>query len=114
MNARASTGTAPALADFDYRIAFDLAPVGLVLSRQRLGVDCNQQLLAMFGAQRDQLVGHSLEILYPTAAEFVRTGQRIEAQLDEQGCYADERVMRRLAGAQASSTPDLVKRLLSG
>ena len=37
----------------DYRIAFDLAPIGLVQSRQRQIVDCNQQLLAMFGAQRD-------------------------------------------------------------
>ena len=33
----------------DYQTAFDLAPIGLVLSRHRLIVDCNQQLLAMFG-----------------------------------------------------------------
>ncbi len=88
-------------AALDYRSAFELAPVGLVISRQRLVIDCNQQLLAMFGAQRDELIGQSFQILYPTADEFERTGQRIEAQLDRSGRYEDERVMRRLAGAQA-------------
>ena len=82
----------------DYRIAFDLAPIGLVLSRQRQIVDCNQQLLAMFGAQRDQLLGQSFEVLYPSTVEFERTGARIAASLDAQGCYADDRVMKRLAG----------------
>ena len=84
----------------DYRTAFDLAPIGLVLSRQRQIVDCNQRVLAMFGAQRDQLVGRSFEILYPTHEEFERTGQRIVASLDAQGWYADERVMKRLDGPQ--------------
>jgi PAS domain S-box-containing protein len=88
-------------AGLDYRGAFDLAPVGLVISRQRLIIDCNRELLAMFGASRDDLVGQSFQILYPTADEFRRTGQRIEAQLDGRGRYADERVMKRLAGAQA-------------
>jgi PAS domain S-box-containing protein len=83
----------------DYRIAFDLAPIGLVLSRQRQIVDCNQQMLAMFGAQRDQLLGRSFEVLYPSSVEFERTGARIAASLDAQGWYADERVMKRLDGA---------------
>ena len=82
----------------DYRTAFDQAPIGLVLSRQRQIVDCNQQVLRMFGAQRPQLVGQSFELLYPTADEFERTGQRIVARLDAQGWYADERVMKRLDG----------------
>ena len=91
--------TVSALVAFDYRTAFDLAPVGLVLSRQRLMIDCNRELLAMFRAEREQLIGRSFEILYPTADEFERTGLRIAAQLDAAGRYADERVMRRLAGA---------------
>jgi PAS domain S-box-containing protein len=82
----------------DYRTAFDLAPIGLVLSRQRQIVDCNQQLLAMFGAARDQLIGRSFEVLYPTVDEFERAGDRIIASLDAQGRYADERVMKRLDG----------------
>lgn len=82
----------------DYEAAFDLAPVGLVLSRQRQMMACNQELLAMFGAEREQIVGQSFEILYPSSDEFERTGQRIAAQLDTSGRYADERVMKRLAG----------------
>ena len=99
--------TVSALAAFDYRTAFELAPVGLVLSRQRLMVDCNRELLAMFRAEREQLIGRSFEILYPTADEFERTGQRIAAQLDTMGRYADERVMRRLAGATGAAEGEL-------
>jgi len=85
----------------DYRIAFDQAPIGLALSRHRLMIDCNRELLAMFGAEREQIVGRSFEVLYPTAAEFERTGERILAALDAHGRYADERVMKRLAGSRA-------------
>ena len=87
------------MTDLDYRTAFDLAPIGMVLSRNRLMVDCNQQLLTMFGAQRDQLIGQSFEVLYPSTAEFERTGARIVASLGRDGRYADERVMRRLAAS---------------
>jgi len=83
----------------DYRSAFDLAPVGLVLSRQRQMIDCNQELLAMFGAERAQIIGSSFEILYPSADEYQRMGLRIAAQLDGTGRYADERVMKRLSRA---------------
>jgi PAS domain S-box-containing protein len=87
--------SAPAV---DYRTAFDLAPIGLVLSRQRLIVDCNRQVLAMFGAEREQLVGQSFAVMYPTPDEFERTGARIVARLDREGWYADERVMKRVSG----------------
>lgn len=85
----------------DYQTAFDLAPIGLVLSRHRLIVDCNQQLQAMFGTTRAALVGQSFEVLYPTHDEFERTGARIVASLDRLGWYADERVMKRVGGPQA-------------
>jgi len=88
-------------AQLDYHTAFDLAPIGLVLSRQRLMIDCNRQALAIFGATREQMVGHSFECLYPTQAEYERTGQRIVARLDGSGFYADDRVMKRLGGSRA-------------
>ena len=84
----------------DYRTAFELAPIGLVMSRHRLMVDCNAQALAMFGATRDDMVGQSFELLYPTPGEFERTGARIVASLNESGWYGDERIMKRLAGPQ--------------
>jgi DNA-binding CsgD family transcriptional regulator len=52
----------------------------------------------MFGAQRAQLIGQSFEVLYPSHAEFERTGARIAASLDTTGRYADDRVMKRLNG----------------
>lgn len=82
----------------DYRTAFEHAPIGLVISRQRLIVDCNHQLLAMFRTHREALIGRSFAVLYPSADEFERTGERIVAQLDKDGRYADERVMKRLDG----------------
>ena len=85
----------------DYRTAFELAPIGLVLSRQRLMTDCNAQALAIFGASREQLVGQSFEVLYPTHDEYERTGQRIVAALDDSGWYADDRVMKRLGGKRS-------------
>lgn len=84
----------------DYRTAFERAPIGLVLSRQRLIVDCNEQLLTMFGAGREQLIGQSFAVLYPSPAEFEHTGQRIVAMLDAQGYYADDRVMRRVGSQE--------------
>lgn len=86
---------APAL---DYQTAFEQAPIGLVLSRQRLIVDCNRQLLAMFKAHREALVGRSFEILYPSHDEYERTGSRIVTLLGSDGRYADDRVMKRLNG----------------
>jgi PAS domain S-box-containing protein len=83
-----------------YRNAFEMAPIGLVLSAKRLIVDCNRQLLRMFGAERAQLLGRSFEVLYPSSAEFERTGARIVASLDAAGFYADDRIMKRLEPAQ--------------
>lgn len=84
----------------DYRSAFLFAPVGLVLSAQRQIVDCNERVLAMFGTTRDRLLGQSFALLYPSTAEFERTGARIVASLDAQGHYADDRVMRRLGSGE--------------
>jgi PAS domain S-box-containing protein len=86
------------LSGIDYRLAFDLAPLGLVLSRQRTIVDCNQALCEMFGATREQLVGQSFQLLYPSADEYERTGARITPILGRSGTYADDRVMKRVDG----------------
>jgi PAS domain S-box-containing protein len=94
------TPGSPPVDPFDYRTAFDLAPIGLVLSRHRLIVDCNQHLLQMFDTTHARLVGQSFATLYPSQDEFERTGERIAAQLDKDGWYADERVMKRLGGAR--------------
>ena len=97
-SAEALAHAADLRAGFDYRTAFEFAPIGLVLSRHRLMIDCNRAALAMFRAGREQLIGQSFRVLYPTQGEYERTGERILASLDVDGRYADERVMRRTDG----------------
>jgi PAS domain S-box-containing protein len=88
----------------DYRLAFDLAPLGMALSRDRIMVDCNQALCEMFGVDRDQLVGQSFQILYPSADEFERMGQRIVPLLRSGSTYADDRIMKRVGGRHSGET----------
>jgi len=96
--------SAPQAPEIDYRLAFDLAPVGMVLSRNRTMVDCNQRLCDMFGATREQLIGQSFVLLYPSADEYERTGQRIGPILNANGVYADDRVMKRVGGRLQGET----------
>ena len=82
-------------------MAFQLAPVGLILSRQRHIVDCNARVCEIFGAEPAQLIGQSFRILYPSADEYERFGARIAPVLLRDGVYADNRVMKRVDGRHA-------------
>nr|WP_319566679.1 PAS and helix-turn-helix domain-containing protein [uncultured Rhodoferax sp.] len=84
--------------DINYRLAFEMAPIGLALSRNRAMVDCNRHLCDMFGASPEQLIGQSFQVLYPSVSEFERTGERIAPLLNRHGTYADDRIMKRLDG----------------
>ena len=75
--------------DVDYRLAFELAPVGLCASRNRVIVDCNAQLCEMFGWSRELLKGQTFMVLYPSAEEYERLGQRIIPILNARGRYAE-------------------------
>ena len=88
----------------DYQLAFDLAPVGLVLSRNRSIVDCNQHLCEMFGASREQLEGQSFLILYPSLDEYERIGARMLPILNTKGVYSDNRIMKRVDGLNKGET----------
>jgi PAS domain S-box-containing protein len=82
----------------DYQTAFHLAPIGLVLSRDRNIEDCNDPLAAIFGYSRDALIGESFQKIYPSADEFTRIGARIAALISAQGTYSDDRIMKRANG----------------
>jgi PAS domain S-box-containing protein len=90
--------------NINYQLAFEMAPVGLVLSRNRSIVDCNQHLCDMFGASREQLVGQSFLVLYPSAAEYERIGARMIPILNARGLYADDRIMKRADGRNKGET----------
>jgi PAS domain S-box-containing protein len=84
--------------DVDYQLAFNIAPVGLVVSRNRAIVDCNEHVCEMFGASREVLIGQSFQVLYPSADEYERLGARISPILNAKGHYADDRIMKRANG----------------
>ncbi len=97
----------------DYQLAFELAPIGLVLSRHRIMLDCNAAVCEMFGASREQLIGQSFRLLYPSADEYERIGERlvpIHSALREMGFISFVEARRAAGGRklfpelQASST----------
>jgi PAS domain S-box-containing protein len=82
----------------DFAMIFERAPVGLCVSEQRSIRACNLELASMFGYNVATLNGQSFSILYPSADEFERTGERIAPILNRQGFYSDERIMKRADG----------------
>jgi PAS domain S-box-containing protein len=86
------------MSQIDYQTAFHLAPIGLVLSRDRIIEDCNDAVAAIFLCPRDALIGQSFLVLYPSPAEYERIGERISPIMTAQGSYADDRIMKRATG----------------
>lgn len=79
----------------DLELAFQLAGVGLCISRERIIQRCNLSFAEMFGYAQDDLNGRSLECLYPSQEEYEHTGMRGLTVMQETGNYSDERVMMR-------------------
>ena len=72
---------------------FNLLPIGTVLCHQRVITHMNPAFAEMFGYRREDLVGQSLEILYPSRYEFLDRGERWHGYMRERGGHADERLM---------------------
>jgi PAS domain S-box-containing protein len=97
-NRPALDAAAPITADQALTLAFDLAPVGLCLSRRRVIQRCNEAMASMFGYSTQALAGQSLSLLYPSRAEFEGIGERGGMVMRETGVYADERIMKHRDG----------------
>jgi PAS domain S-box-containing protein len=82
----------------DALLAFDFAPVGLVLSHQRTVIRCNSRMCRMFGYTMGELEGRSLSRLYPSADEFDRIGAIGLERMRRENHYVDERIMKRRSG----------------
>ncbi len=80
-------------------LAFDLAPVGLCVSRDRVVETCNEAFAEMFGYPVDELVGKPLAPLYPSLDEFTHVGNLGLPVMRNTGVYNDERIMRRRDGS---------------
>ncbi|AET95609.1 LuxR C-terminal-related transcriptional regulator [Caballeronia zhejiangensis] len=83
----------------DMTFAFQMAPVGLLVTRQRVIVSCNQALSEMFGYSSHELTGKSVEYLYPSRDEFQNVGKRAMITMQQQGLYSDDRIMRKIDGS---------------
>ena len=80
-------------------LAFTHAPVGLVLTENRVIRDCNLSFAAMFGYGREELHDQLFNILYPSQEEFMNIRNRGVKALGAGHRYWDERVMMRKGGA---------------
>lgn len=80
-------------------LAFTYAPIGLVVTANRVIRECNFAFADMFGYDRDALRGELFAILYPSDEEFVNIRDRGVKQLRETNRYWDERIMARKDGS---------------
>ncbi len=79
-------------------LAFTYAPVGLVVTENRVIRACNIAFAQMFGYAPDDLCGEIFAILYPSDEEFSNIRDRGVKQLRETNRYWDERIMARKGG----------------
>ncbi|MFV9474186.1 PAS domain-containing protein [Advenella sp. RU8] len=82
----------------DLLLAFDMAPVGLLISRNRYVQSCNRVFSNMFGYLSEALKGKSLLSLYPSVTEFEHIGDRALMVMRNEGRYSDDRIMKRNNG----------------
>jgi PAS domain S-box-containing protein len=82
----------------DPLLVFDIAPVGLLVSSQRIIKSYNQAFCNIFDYSPEVLRGESFERLYPSRDEFLHTGERAFAAMQSTGAYADDRIMRKAGG----------------
>lgn len=75
------------------KLAFEQAPIGIVLTENRIIKACNQTFVDMFGYSREELINQSFRLLYETRREFDQIRDIGLAPLRESGNYTDERLM---------------------
>ena len=80
-------------------LAFLHAPIGLVVTQNRVIRDCNLTFAEMFGYERDELQEQTFARLYPSDDEFLNIRDRGIPALRESNSYWDERVMARKDGS---------------
>lgn len=81
-------------------LAFHEAPVGIVLTEERIIRACNATFARLFGHPETALIGQSFRLLYETEREFEEIRDIGLAPLRDSGTYADERLVRRTDGTR--------------
>ena len=80
------------------RIAFDAAPVGVVLTEHRIIRACNATFGTITGHDPDTLLGQSFRIFYDTDTAFTAIRDVGLAPLRAGDGYTDERLIRHASG----------------
>lgn len=80
-------------------IAFEHAPIGIVMTEMRVIRACNPAFASMFGYEREELLDQSFAILYPSLEEFVQIRNVGVIPLKTVNRYSDERIMARKDGS---------------
>jgi PAS domain S-box-containing protein len=83
----------PDMPDFA-KLAFDAAPVAIVLTENRVIRSCNQTFGRLFGYDVNELLGRSFRLFYGSDEEFERTRDIGLTNLRQTGHYHDERLVR--------------------
>lgn len=79
-------------------LIFEYAPVGLMVTCERVIQRCNLAMAEMFGYRPQELTGKTTEFLYPSHEEFEHIGERGAASMQRTGTYRDQRIMRHSTG----------------
>jgi PAS domain S-box-containing protein len=79
-------------------LAFENAPIGIVLTENRVIRVCNPAFAEMFQYDRSELLDRSFSMLYPSVEEFARIGPVGIEPLRIANRYSDERIMARRDG----------------
>lgn len=79
-------------------LAFQNAPIGLVVTASRVIKGCNPAFADMFGYSIEELLEQSFAILYPSMEEFERIRDVGVEPLKRTNRYSDERIMARKNG----------------
>ena len=80
-------------------LAFAYAPIGIVVTENRVIRECNIAFAEMFGYPAGDLKDQSFSILYPSGEEFKNVRNRGVNQLQTSNRYWDERIMARNDGS---------------
>lgn len=80
-------------------LAFEHAPVGLVVTESRVVKSCNPAFAQMFGYATGELLEQSFAMLYPSIEEFERIRDVGVEPLKRYNRYSDERIMARKNGS---------------
>lgn len=81
-------------------LGFIKAPIGLVITENRVIRAGNRAFAGMFGYHVDELRDQSFAILYPSELEFVQIRDKGAKNLREKNRCRDERIMARADGSQ--------------